>query len=93
MGQGPGAAALPGGVADGPRPAQRAHLGRVAILAALSAAQAGAAERGTAAATAAGVVPAAAAGGRRPWLPRGPGWGRREGPGGALVLALPGAGW
>lgn len=76
-----------------PRAAPRAHLGRVAILAAPSAAQAGAAERGTVAATAPGVPPVAAAEGRRPWLPRGPGWGRREGPGGALVLAPPGAGW
>lgn len=33
------------------------------------------------------------AGGKRPWLLRGPGWGSREGPGGALVLAPPGAGW
>ena len=31
--------------------------------------------------------------GRRPWLPLGPGWGRREGPGGKLALAPPGAGW
>lgn len=58
--------------------------------------RAGAAERATAAATAPAAAPAAAAagtGGRRPWLPRGPGWGRREGPGGELALAPPGAGW
>lgn len=68
MGSGPGAGALPGGVAGGPRPAPRAHLGSVAILAVQSAARAGAAERATAAATApaaASTAAAAAAGGGR----------------------------
>lgn len=99
MGPGPGAGALPGGVAGGPRPAPR----RVLTWGVWQSwprrglpGRAGAAERATAAATAPAAAPAAAAagtGGRRPWLPRGPGWGRREGPGGALALAPPGAGW
>lgn len=72
LGPGPGAGALPGGVARGPRPAApRAHLGSVAIPAAPSAARAGAAERATAAATAPAAAPAAAAaagGGRKETL-------------------------
>ncbi|KAK2099625.1 hypothetical protein P7K49_020973 [Saguinus oedipus] len=63
MGPGPGAGALPGGVAGGPRPVPRAHLGSVAILAAPSVARAGAAERATVAATAPAAAPAAAAAG------------------------------